>query len=103
MSAPWSQQWFDDCKALHNKILTGTYRHWCPRSFDLPIDETDHAFSLCDCFKCRGCGTLMEPRAYPCGRSPMEMHDDIFECPKKRWWNFWRHPDLDKRNRQWKV
>lgn len=33
----------------------------------------------------------MEAKYYPFGRETLQMHDDIFYCPKSRFWNFWKH------------
>ena len=46
---PISEEWIEDCKHHHGKVLTGKYAHWCP-SFDyLPIDETVVEFEFCLC------------------------------------------------------
>lgn len=104
MSAPWSEKWFEDCQNFHGRVLDGVYRHWCPNGHDLPTDETDMwHFGFCDCFNCRGCGTRMKPKIYALGRHPLEIHEDIFICPNRRFWNFWRHPNRDKHARQWKI
>ena len=103
MSAPWSQEWFDECQKYYGKVLSGVYSHWCPAAHDMPVDETDrNHFGFCSCFDCK-CGTRMEPKYYPFGREPLELHDDFFICPKRRFWNFWKHPIRDKYNRQWKI
>ena len=104
MSAPWSQQWFDDCQIFYHRLLSGTYSHWCSwcGPFLVPMDETCPEFQFCKCFRCK-CGDLMRPKWYPWGRRPIELHDDWFICPKMRWWNFWKHPYRDKSDRMWKI
>lgn len=101
---PWTEQWFADCREWYrdckNNPLRGRYAHWCPDCVvvksngrwyrNLPIDETCLDFESCRCFRCI-CGELLEPKVYPFGRRPLEMFDDIFHCPKSRFWNFWRH------------
>lgn len=103
MAAPWSQQWFDECEAFHHRTLQGIYRHWCPNGHNLPTDETDHwHWGFCDCFDCE-CGKRMEPKEYPMGmRQNCQINEDVFVCPNKRFWNFWKHPDKDMDSRQWK-
>lgn len=103
MSPPWSKQWFKECNNFHGRILNGIYAHWCPNAHNLPIDETDiWHWGFCTCFDCK-CGRTMKPKTYPFGRSALEIHDDIFICPARQFWNFWKHPDRNKYNRQWKV
>jgi hypothetical protein len=87
---PWSKEWFEDCQKWLGVVLNGTYRHWCVDWDGLPIDETSPEFECCYCFNCK-CGTRMIPKYYPYGRELLEMHDDIFFCPKRRFWNFWKH------------
>src|SRR5690349_17846193 len=94
MSRPWSEQWFLDCLKWRGIILEGRYRHWCPDWDELPIDETTPEFP-CDCFRCK-CGALLKPKYYPFGKPTLAMHDDIFECPKSRWWNFWKHTWMNR-------
>lgn len=84
---PWSQQWFYDCMHWRGEILRGRYRHWCPEWDELPVDETTGEFP-CPCFTCK-CGTLMQPVRL--GDGVLHMHDDAFECPKRRFWNYWKH------------
>lgn len=90
MSRPWTTEWFDSCKKEYGYVLQGDYRHWCPDWANLPIDETMTAFHYCKCFTCE-CGKRLRPKYYPWGRTAWQMHDDIFECPKLRIWNFWKH------------
>lgn len=84
---PWNQQWFDDCEHWHKKLLGGRYRHWCNDWDGFPVDETTPEFDCCTCFHCK-CGTLMKTVTL---EGPLHIHDDIFECPKLRIWNFWKH------------
>lgn len=42
-------QWDDDCKHFHGKVLTGNKRHYCPEFDYLPIDETCSEFEFCSC------------------------------------------------------
>lgn len=91
MGRPWSKEWFEDCKRWLGYTLEGQYRHWCNDWDGLPVDETMPEFETCTCFKCP-CGSVTEPKSYaPWGRSVWEMHDDVFICPKRRFWNFWKH------------
>lgn len=85
---PWSQLWFDDCMLWYGTVLRGRYTHWCKSG--IPISEHLSVFQYCKCFNCK-CGRLMVPKYYPHGRGTMEIHDDVFECPKQHWWNFWKH------------
>jgi hypothetical protein len=87
---PWSKEWFEDCQHWLGRILEGRYRHWCNDWDGLPVDEAMPEFDGCTCFKCR-CGMLMVPKYYPFGRAPIQVHDDIFSCPKRKMWNFWKH------------
>ena len=90
---PWSKEWFEDCERWLGRILDGNYRHWCTDWDDLPVDETMPEFEACRCFHCP-CGTRRQSKFYPWGRRNHEIHDDIFICPRRRIWNFWKHPDL---------
>lgn len=94
---PWSKKWFADCRSVCGEILQGKYAHWCPDLFNTPVDETRICFHFCDCFRCK-CGAVTEPKFYPLGRRTMEMHDDIFICPERRFYNFWKHDIIDKTN-----
>ena len=85
---PWSEEWFRESKKWVGRILDGQYAHWCDDWDGLPVDETTKEFECCTCFKC-SCGALMVPKAYPFGRHSMELLDDIWECPKARWWKPW--------------
>jgi hypothetical protein len=84
---PWSKQWFDDCMHWRGKVLEGRYRHWCFDWDELPVDETTGEFP-CGCFSCK-CGILMVPTKL--GEGALHLFDDYFECPKRRFWNFWKH------------
>ena len=84
---PWTKDWFDDCKHWRGRILEGRYRHRCFGWDMLPVDETTGEFP-CICFRCK-CGELMLP--IKLGEGPLHMFDDYFECPKRHFWNFWRH------------
>ena len=46
---PISEEWIEDCKHHHGKVLTGKYAHWCPEFDYLPIDETVTEFEYCLC------------------------------------------------------
>lgn len=91
---PRTQEWFDACKLYYDidglKTLNGRYSHWCPTNAGIPVDETTLGFVMCRCFRCK-CGELMKPKEYWIRKRPLEMFDDIFECPDSRFWNFWRH------------
>lgn len=41
--------WIHDCFKWHDKLLTGTKRHYCPDWDYLPIDETCFEFEACFC------------------------------------------------------
>lgn len=45
----FSEDWINDCKHWHAKVLTGKYGHWCPEFDFLPIDETCDEFKFCVC------------------------------------------------------
>jgi|SRR5665213_579217 len=94
MSRPWTQKWFDDCVLWYDigglNVLEGRYRHWCPDNAGIPVDETCYGFIKCRCFRCK-CGELLRPHEYWRPKHVLEMFDDIFECPKSHWYNFWKH------------
>lgn len=45
-----SNEWIEDSKKYHGKVLTGKFAHWCLEWDDLPIDETCPEFKVCLCF-----------------------------------------------------
>lgn len=92
MSRPWTETWFHYCEQVYGKVLEGHYRHFCPDLGGLPVDETCVAFLGCHCFDCR-CGRHM---IYSCRYKPNlsgngMMLVEWFECPDRRFWNFWKH------------
>jgi hypothetical protein len=37
----------------------------------------------------------MIPRIYPYGRHTLDILDDWFDCPARRFWNFWKHKRMN--------
>lgn len=97
MGQPWSQQWFDESTKWRGRILQGRYAHWCADWDELPVDETTpNEFVCCHCFRCQ-CGALMIPKEYPWfGRRPFEILEDVWLCPNRKWYNFWKHRWYDR-------